>query len=421
MGYLRKSLIFSVLRYLEYGIIALSYIVIAKKVGPAEYSKTIPGFIFITYSQYLMMGLNGALIKAYVVDSTFEIKQIYVKNTLYFAFFISFVAFILGVISLPKQLFVVSLISSMVYFQNVFQTLLRLEDKILGINFSNLVFSVIYFVLVFFYAKNVQLFFLYWLFSLVISNLLNAIQAYPILKKLQLRFHKKDILQVIKTIKPQIKLGTKMTLMGIVSTYFLTFDRFLLNNFSANKSLKGNYQLADNIASTIYLFFVTVVFYYTPAILKKASLSPVFRVQMLRFGTAFVLILSVLAIGITPLIDKFIIIKYFPAYAELTHFLTYQFILKIIILSIGIAGNISIALNSEVKFLKWWFLAISIAGTLLFVFYKFAALKTEEIITLALIFQFTAIIISNAFYLWANRKAFFALSADKELNDSLPE
>ncbi|SHL93219.1 hypothetical protein [Mucilaginibacter sp. OK098] len=411
MGHLRKSLIFSALRYLEYGIIALSYIIIAKKVGPAEYSKTIPGFIFITYSQYLMMGLNQALMKAYVVESELEIKQTYVKNTLYYICFISLVAFLTGIMILPKQLFIVSLISSMIYFQSIFQTLLRLENKILGINISNLVFSIIYFVLVFFYAYDIKHFFLYWLLSLTISNVINGIQAYPILQKLQLRFYKKDILNIVNTIKPQIKLGIKMTLIGLISTYFLTYDRFLLNFFSDNKSLKGNYQLADNIASTIYLFFVTVVFYYFPILLKRASLNSVYRFQILKYGAIFISIISALIIIIGPF-SNVIILKYFPAYRVLAHYLIYQSVLKINILGIGVASTISIALNFELKFLKWWFMAISLNGLLLFILYKFSNKSIDEIVVITLVFQVFTILITNGLYLFINRKSFFVTKAE---------
>ncbi len=414
MGHIRKSLLFSALRYLEYGIIALSYIVIAKKVGPAEYSKTIPGFIFLTYSQYLMMGLNQALIKAYVVDSGFEVKQTYVKNTLYYICLISFIAFLTGIIILPGQLWVVSVISSMIYFQSIFQTLLRLEDKILGINISNLVFSVIYFVCVFFLATDIKQFFLYWLLSLFVSNFINGVQAYPILKMLRLKFNKEDLRHIASTIKPQIKSGIKMTLMGIVSTYFLTYDRFLLNFFSDNKPLKGNYQLADNIASTIYLFFVTVLFYYSPILLKRASLSSVYRMQILKYGAGFILLISVLLVMVSPLLN-IAILKYFPAYKALTHFLAYQFLLKINILGISIAGTISIALNREVNFLKWWFMVILVTGLVLLVLYKFSGLKTEQIVIITLILQFSMILIANGLYLLFNRANFFVASAKDKL------
>jgi hypothetical protein len=411
MGHIKRSLIFSALRYLEYAIIALSYLVVAKKVGPAEYSKTIPGFIFITYSQYLMMGLNQALVKAYVVDSGFEVKQTYVKNILYYILFISLVAFFIGIAILPNQLFVVSFISSMIYFQSILQTLLRLEDRILGINVSNLVFSVIYFALVFFYAKNIQQFFLYWLLSLTISNVINGVQAYPIIKKLQIKFYKKDILHIVSTIKPQIKLGIKMTLIGFVSTYFLTYDRFLLNLFSENKALKGNYQLADNIASTIYLFFVTVLFYYLPILLKRASLNSTNRLQILKYGAAFVFVVSILLIIAGPFLN-IIILKYFPAYQALTHFLVYQSILKINILSIGIASTISIALNLEMKFLKWWFMMILLSGAILILLYKFTGIQTEKIVIVTLIFQTFTILITNGLYLLGKKRRFFAKEAE---------
>ncbi len=406
MGHIKKSLIFSALRYLEYALIALSYIIIAKKVGPAEYGKTIPGFIFITYSQYLMVGLNQALIKAYVVDSDLKLKQTFVRNTLYYVFFISFVCFVIGLAILPSQLFMVSLISSMIYFQSIFQTLLRLEDKILGINFSNLVFSIIYFISVFFYAKNIQMFFLFWLISLAISNFMNGVQAYPILKKLQLRFHKGDLAEVAKTIRPQIASGVKMTLIGLVNTYFLTYDRFVLNLFSQNKALNGNYQLSDNIASTIYLFIVTVLFYYSPTLLKRASLSYTNRVQILRYGTIFAIVLAGLAVLVTPLVD-IVILKYFPAYQAVTHFLTYQFTLKIVVLTISVASYISIALNMEVKFLKLWFWIVLISSLILIALYKYSGMDTQQIIILALVVQSAMILLGNAIYLLTNRKRFF--------------
>lgn len=402
------------LRYLEYAIIALSYIVIAKKVGPAEYGKTIPGFIFLTYSQYLMMGLNQALIKAYVVDSDLEIKQTYVKNTLYYIAGISLIVFIVGLVVLPKQLFVVSLISSMIYFQSIFQTLLRLENKIFGINLSNLIFSVIYFVSIFFYASSVKMFFFYWLVSLVISNVINGVQAYPILVKLKLRFQKKDIKNIIGTIKPQLQSGIKMTLIGLVSTYFLTYDRFLLNYFSNNKALNGNYQLSDNIASTIYLFIGTMLFYYTPVILKRASLNSKYRLEILKYGVVFIAAISMLAVIVTPLLN-ILVLKFFPAYSGLTHFLIYQFILKIVVLSAGISSNIAIALNLEVKYLKWWFVVILLTAVLLAAIYKFTHTSIDHLIIIALIFQVMVMLLANAAFLLLNRRRFFAAEHDEPM------
>lgn len=402
MGHVRKSLIFSLLRYLEYGLVAFSYIIIAKKVGPAEYSKTIPGFLFITYSQYLMLGLNQALIKAYSTEDSDEIKKVYVRNTLYYIFLVSALVIVAGIIVLPKEIFIyISLISVMIYFRGIFQTLLRLEDKILSINVSNLVFSIIYFVLVFFYANNIIHFFVGWLIALFIANFFNAFQAFPIINKLNISFTLSNLSIVKNTIKPQLKSGVKMTLIGLITTFFLTYDRFLLNHFSPDHVLKGTYQLADNIAGALYLLLTTIIFYYYPILLAKTNRSPEFGLKVIKYGGGALLIISLIIILLGPFCIS-MLIHFFPSYNKISEFLVWQAVLKINVLGLGIGSLISIASNKEFFFIKYWFIVVFIIMITLFI----TATTIKVNFPLHLLYvEIILLIISNAVFLLISKRS----------------
>ncbi|WP_143095902.1 MATE family efflux transporter [Pedobacter insulae] len=399
---MKNSLIFSLLRYLEYGLVAFSYIIVAKKVGPAEYSKTIPGFLFITYSQYLMLGLNQALIKAYSTEDNEEIRRVYMRNTLYYIFLVSILVVLAGIALLPSEMFVyISLISVMIYFRGVFQTLLRLEDKILGINISNLAFSLTYFVLVFFYTDSIPYFFAAWLISLVFANFFNAFQAFPIINRLGISFNLSNIRDLRNTILPQIKSGVKMTLIGLITTFFLTYDRFILNHFSTDHILKGNYQLADNIAGALYLLLTTILFYYYPIILNKGSKSAEFRVKVVKYGSVGVVLVSLAIIAIGPFFIS-MLVHFFPSYENISEFLIWQAVLKINILGLGIGSIISITSNKEFFFIKFWLVIVTLVMAIL---YLTASLVKKNFPLHLLYLEIMMLIVSNAVFLFISKRS----------------
>ena len=71
----KKILSFAFLRYVDVGIIALLLIIMANKVGPNEYGSYAYAFILITYSAYVVLGTNQAIVKHYPLSKNNQDKN----------------------------------------------------------------------------------------------------------------------------------------------------------------------------------------------------------------------------------------------------------------------------------------------------------------------------------------------------------
>ena len=125
-----KSIInFSVLKFIALGLSSFSMIVLAKKIGPYQMGLAMPIFLYITYSNYLSLGVNQVMTKNYSrTKGNSNILKFLTINLqiILFAFilnlFISYFIF-------SKQFFYISAISSIIMLRGYFSSYFRVINK----------------------------------------------------------------------------------------------------------------------------------------------------------------------------------------------------------------------------------------------------------------------------------------------------
>ena len=132
----KKILSFAFLRYVDVGIIALLLIIMANKVGPNEYGSYAYAFILITYSAYVVLGTNQAIVKHYPLSKNNQDKNSFFQ---YGIFLTSFGVILLLLIFLASSSndisYLILFISINKLITELAVTLSRVQEKFQGLTY----------------------------------------------------------------------------------------------------------------------------------------------------------------------------------------------------------------------------------------------------------------------------------------------
>lgn len=342
--------IFSLLKYVEILVTSFTTFLLAKKIGPEEMGMAIPVLLYITYANYLSLGVNQVVTKNLSRFKTNCEIISFISINLQFILFVSFVNMILAFIILGiKYAIIVSTISIFTILKSFFMSYFRASFKIYVLNKNNLAFSIVLLLSVVLFVNNLRDYLLSWVFSLGLSLVLYFMDDRFFFKKIiknLCKFPSKSDLTY------NLQEGFKLAITGLLTTILLTSDRLLINLMDIPVNLKGSYQLADYLGTAFYMIFTTLFFYFYPKWIENIRHNTLnFRKIFLKKIKTSLTLVPFILLGVF-FLSKFIALFVFPEYIGLESYLTLSVYVKLSVIYLSLISLYYVGLDKESYYIK---------------------------------------------------------------------
>lgn len=390
----RAYVFYTFFKYIEYGILALIFMSFANLVSPEAYGKASVGFQTITYSAFIVLGINQVLLKRYSLENKKDLKNFYLQYNVIFNFIACVFSIILINLLFSSKEYALYL-SIICGFKLVLESSIavnRVKGNMVNINIIYLSYSILFLLLYLLFVKDVLSFFKYWSFSVLFGAFVGLFLS---LRRIIRKFN----LNLFKTkLKANYKLlfndGLKLALIGIISPLFSTLNIIFLNAFNVDKVIVGNFQLADNIANIISLGAASVLFIVFPNVIKQISKdkSKINKFYKIGFKITIVSIVCLLVLYY-PL--KEVLLYFFPEYKKLPYLILFTIISRLFILLLFIPNSVWITFSREKIYIKSATLGVFVMALIfaLFLFYATA----DAIYKYFLLFQIIILIVLHVY------------------------
>ena len=352
---------FAFLKYLEFTISAFLFFSIAKISTPSEYGDAVSDFLMITYSSFIVLGINQVLVKWHSMSKSSLFKSFVLNYNIIFNIFFSIILFFLVLFFFKSNYLIsVSIICSLKLISEGFVTVFRVQNKIFYINAVYLSSSLTFLFLFFYNVDSIELFFQSWSYSIMVGLSTGLILYLKITDFNNfISITKIKLFKIYKYIF--LKEGIKLTLITILGTLIISVDRlFYLNLYDFSDNILGSIQLADNISTVVSLGIGSILFIITPKIIKNLNSGSLSKLYFYKKGYMFMLFYLIFALIINIPIIYFTNF-YFTEYTQITYPLFAYTIIKILNLGLFMPNLISNIMLNETKFLKitfFWLLIV---------------------------------------------------------------
>lgn len=397
---LKKVSVYSVSKYIELGLHALVLLHFATTVGPAEYGETAASLLAITYSAFIVLGMNGAYVKYYSLakDNVDRVNLsgfclISNAGAASLAFF--FVFFFV------KQDYVLSvaIICAFNLLKGAEQSILRAS---LNVNYLAILNTLFSFLFASIYAYSYLLlenmdnhsFFRSWSISLVVTVVLGIYMLFykgliaQIFTKNFAVFFKSNFLKLFSN-------GILLALLTFSSIFFISSDRIIMIWLSLDSEIVGRYQFADSVTNIFYMGSSALLYLLTPFYTRRLNNREISPDQFIKtgvlVGAAWVLTLLI-----------FLVMAYFgvshfaPGYIEGFKTVMLLGVLKYTLLFIFIPSTLYMTFHKEKLLLKIYFYVIPLTFLAQLVAIKSRNVDVEVIMPLiALVGVFGVLVIST--------------------------
>ncbi len=340
---------FSLLKYVEIAITALVAFLVAKKVGPAEMGLAMPIVLYITYANYLALGLNQVVIKNYSRIEGEEATREFILINFQHLVLICVLNFGLAYIFLDtRYFFFAACVSNGTLIRGFFSSYYRAVYRTHILNKNNLIFSIVLLVLAILFVHTWYLYMMCWAIAMWVAIILYLFDDLSFfLKIFRSFFHWPKKEQVLFNFSEGIKLAAT----GIIVTALLTADRFVINKQDIALPLKGSYQLADNTGMAIYMVLTSVIFYFFPKWIENMRKEMAFRKKFYITVKKSLFVLPIL-IGLIYTGAKLISYFLFKEFAGLDYMIVINSLVKVFIVLISLCSLYYIALDKEVQYIR---------------------------------------------------------------------
>lgn len=232
--------------------------VVASNFGPVRYGKLTPYLLAVTYSAYFLLGVNQYVVKRV---STGQLTVESGISRMLFYFFLSipvtlvFLRF-LFYNDFKEWLFVVIILNIL---RSIGIALARVTDSMSKLSISNFLSSLVFVLLALFYIDSIQRYIISW--ALASCTALVVLLVGVSLKG----SYFSEVLSFSKQFK-NLPESLAFVWTGLITTHYLTAERFILIRGEVSDETLGFYQFADQISLVIYIGLSSLVFFYTPRI-----------------------------------------------------------------------------------------------------------------------------------------------------------
>lgn len=355
-------------KYLEIVITSLTTILVAKKLSPTEMGLSMPVLLYITYANYLALGVNHVILKNYSRFTDKKQVEEFLRINLQYLFVVCLVNIVLAHCFLDaKYALLAAAVSTGVILKSFFISYFRVVDRIIVLNKNNLIFSVLFLTGTFFFVDTVAEYLVVWCISIWISLIIYFTDEFKFYVQIFRYFLTKPDRGALVF---NLKEGVKLAVTNVIATFLLTSDRFIVNKLNIGLDLKGSYQLADFVGSAYYMVITTIIFYFYPKLIAKLRNEDNFQkkyvgyiLKGLKISPFVIAFIYLISLGVAKWI--------FPEYKNLPFLITASITLKTVIIFVTSFATFYVAMDKEnlyVKSMIYSIVAILIAGTLFVLF-----------------------------------------------------
>jgi hypothetical protein len=347
----KKYIHFSIFRYVEFGILALLFFLIAKRVDPEAYGQAARSFIIISYSSFVVLGINQVLVKFYPVVEEHEQKFHVLYNFFYNLLFTIIVFLGIRLVIEEEYAIYVSVIGSFKLIIESCVAIHRVKENAALINLIYLSNAIPF--AIFFFTINpdqIKTFFQIWSSTISFATIIGLISIGENL--IVIKSNIKDFFFFIKeNYRNLLKVGVQLVLIGMLSPVLGSLDKLILSFVDFDKALLGNMQLADNIANVASLGVGSVLFIITPKFISKIHSGELSAKDFYKKGIKYFFIIEVAFASLILMSYPFIDII-FSEYTRIFYPLVVYFLTRITISSLFMYNVIIIAKSKEIKYLQ---------------------------------------------------------------------
>ena len=254
-----SAMYFTFFKYVEVVLNGILMLILAKLIGPSEMGKSISSLLYITYSAYLTLGLNSVIVKNFKKIESKSQQISFLTINFQLLVFLSSLNFIITFFIFSVDVFfLVSIISVGYVFRSFFSAYFRVVDKTYVLNINNILLSILLILGTYLYVNLWIEYLFIWSIVILITTIVYFIFDYKLFSIII-----KNSLRIQNNIKLKHNVieGLKLSSLAILSTIYLSADRFIINGMNLSNELKGSYQFADNFSSAVFIGFSALIFF----------------------------------------------------------------------------------------------------------------------------------------------------------------
>lgn len=361
----------------------------ANLVSPEEYGRASIGFQVVTYSAFIVMGVNQVLLKHYSLEENEKLKTFYLQyNFAYNLIACLFSVFLISVLFSSKEYVVfLSLICGVKLILESSISTNRVKGNMVNINIIYISYSLLFLLLFFTLVTNVFDFFKYWSYSIIFGACVGLLLSFKsVFKGFRVKGFKKALKQSFGLLFND---GIKLALISLVSPLFSTLNIICLNIFKVDSAVIGNFQLADNIANMVSLGGASILFIVFPDVIKQISKDKS-KIQLFYKVGFKVVVICVIALIVLYYPLKEALLYFFPEYEKLSYLILFTLISRLLILLLFIPNSVWITFSKEKIYIKSAITSVLIMAVIFVFFLKNASI--EDVYNYFLIFQILVLI-----------------------------
>jgi len=372
--------------YSEFSLVALLTLFFTNMASQQALADSSVAFIVISYSTFLALGFHNGAIRDGAISASTEEKDDILRLELYFSAFVAFFLIIAAVIARDNFYLMAGLfIGGVNHLKTACQTVFRLQGLDLLLNTLNVAWATVFFVsfsLLAWLAHGIALevrFFSAW--GAAAAFVICVIFAFCLFKLKAFKRHATVngalFLKVLSSSK-------YMFLMASGLVVLLTSDRVVLNALDAAEKVRADFQYVDVLTNIYFLGMTSVLYYFTPGLLKRFSSVDVkhqgaFAAMVAKYATYLlgVVILFVLVIIV------FLLVIHKFSWSLLGVFVS-MLTLKTLLICLGFVCNFYLAKRLEVVLAVSYF-GLMVVGFSLSLLYGYLFIGTSLLVFLPLL------------------------------------
>lgn len=368
----KKILFFSLFKYIEYAINAFLFFSIAQKVTPFDYGNASSSFLLISYSGFIVLGVNQVLVKRFSVqDDNEERKHLIIYTFIYNAIF-SMVLFCSIMLLFNKDYsFYIALLCSSKLITECVVSVFRVTHQIKIINFLYIHQATLFFFFYLMFVHQMDDFFQFWAISSFFGALVSTVMF------LRQNFFKDFLFKRFFLFWKQknrifLNEGVLFTAISLIAVIYVSVDRFwYINVYKFEDTVLGTVQLADSISNLITLGISSILFIVTPNILKTLSAMDL-NERILYIKKSYIwlsfllLIIIIISVPLSVIVSRF-----YAQYSNITYPFLMAIIIKFLNLALFVPSMFYIVINKERSFIKISLIGAVVMQFVLVLFFLF--------------------------------------------------
>ncbi|MBF0170721.1 MAG: hypothetical protein HQK87_06500 [Nitrospinae bacterium] len=260
--------IYTIGKLAEMGIVALVYLGYATQAGPARYGEVAESMLVITYSAFLILGINGSYVKYFSLEKSVSARRMLSSFNVGYNVLLGAAAFGLGVMLIDRPYApLVGGICALNLMRGSVQTLLRAHVMSGALSAFNVSFALLFGVLFLTVVDDNASFFGAWFAALALSL---PPGLWLVIRRRIVSWEYRRLLRFTRSrFATLFKNGVLLAALTFAGIFYLSSDRIILIALDYPEAGVGLYQFADNVSGIFYLVSSSLLYMLTPVYIGR--------------------------------------------------------------------------------------------------------------------------------------------------------